>query len=1192
MKLKISGINKFTSLKLSGRRSKLIFATASAAAIAVVAFFVVSLVQESKDDQIKIGDTTITQDQISQYQKLIEEHLQSNPDESFGGDAAQVALDDLILNAAFKKEAKDRNMPLNVDDILAYTGDEIKDESQKQVFWGQFQKRDLMRRVRVENEAYKIKFADVLIAKKDVVMVTANFDTPLTSSASPAEAQRYYNQARDRLVKEILPLMESGAARQAIADASDVSTDFARDKGNDNNPDPYFEKIVTHAIYLKGLSGNDSFNDVDDTSYIKGNVGTLHDTDEKIAELKNVGDHTGVFAAKIGAYAIIRLEAKMGGDYSSWEEFLDNYKRKYVLSFGHVIKTAVSKKVKSGLNKALVSATSVGLQKAQAHPGNHSGCGAGHHVRVEIDAINVDTGTRIGGAKIRMHQPNNGGSGSCPEVNATRTTKGSGFESYGPNFPHCYNGLPTWTVTRDANPDRYDRASNFKQHNYAFEPGNWKNGFPNSWIPETANNTSIKLRLRYKEKPEPDPDIGANCKRLVVHIPNYSGGDRASFKVAIKDGNQNIGGDPPEGGWDYSFSNVAEGQNHVVHLFQDGKAKSGQLRYRIKVWTQAGFSDLAYDSGVQSENGCFKAQCSDLEIDERAGGAILDESGTAGNRTYAVKAGSPLTASIRATNRGNNTLNKVPAGYHLRAIRAHSGWPLDSPWISRDIEPNGSARAEFDFDAETSITSYQLVYYIGYAGYPPWNPYPVSPSVENPVGPRNMGQGFGFPEFCRVTINTYKEFDLRPSLGSIQLLPDEEEPSQVRLSGTVDNVAPDPATVNANVTRRVTKNGSTFQTWSGTYPLGSRTFNDTASISSHNIGDNYCATITVSPAYGWAGPNGNTINLDPPSRTAGPDCSEVSDRPYMRVYGNDIMAGGDFTGTSCRDDNGGVFGYQSGNSAKRGSAAQLAIIANNIVNGFNSAALRSSPMPVPRAPNGLTFANTPSLGSFGGSLCATNFFDDTQHPDGHADKETVSGPVTRSVNSLSRPQTKVNGNLTLTSSGSFTGKRAVYVDGDVFINGNIAYDQSSYASAIPNFSLIVKGNIYIAPTVTQLDGLFVAQPESNGAAGEIYTCATGIGNPVGRPQLYNVCGGAQHDNSSPDRQLVINGSFVAKYVYFMRTHGSLRDSSGSNEAQTKANAAELFRFSPEMYLSVPAFKETGGSGAGGYDYITTLPPIL
>jgi hypothetical protein len=145
--------------------------------------------------------------------------------------------------------------------------------------------------------------------------------------------------------------------------------------------------------------------------------------------------------------------------------------------------------------------------------------------------------------------------------------------------------------------------------------------------------------------------------------------------------------------------------------------------------------------------------------------------------------------------------------------------------------------------------------------------------------------------------------------------------------------------------------------------------------------------------------------------------------------------------------------------------------------------------------------------------------------------------------------------------------------------------------------LVVKGDIRIDPGVTQLDGLFVAQPGDFGG-GTISTCANSGGSFVGG--LLSTC---RH-------QLLVNGAFVAQKVNLLRSYGSLRNSysgetyngtrpSGSTCSQdagpasflTTDCAAEVFNFGPEMYLMHPSVTPSSGPTKGIWDYVTALPPI-
>jgi hypothetical protein len=160
----------------------------------------------------------------------------------------------------------------------------------------------------------------------------------------------------------------------------------------------------------------------------------------------------------------------------------------------------------------------------------------------------------------------------------------------------------------------------------------------------------------------------------------------------------------------------------------------------------------------------------------------------------------------------------------------------------------------------------------------------------------------------------------------------------------------------------------------------------------------------------------------------------------------------------------------------------------------------------------------------------------------------------------------------------------LYVDGNVVISNNLIMESSGWTTtdSIPTFDLIVKGNIYVQNNVNQLDGWYIAQPKNDGTKGEITTCAKPGGG------LYNLASSELYTNCAT--QLVINGSFTAKKVHFLRTANSLRD--GSLREAAPGKAAEVFRFSPETYLAKHALPQSAVTGVGSTDYYTTLPPVL
>src|SRR5690606_32751320 len=107
----------------------------------------------------------------------------------------------------------------------------------------------------------------------------------------------------------------------------------------------------------------------------------------------------------------------------------------------------------------------------------------------------------------------------------------------------------------------------------------------------------------------------------------------------------------------------------------------------------------------------------------------------------------------------------------------------------------------------------------------------------------------------------------------------------------------------------------------------------------------------------------------------------------------------------------------------------------------------------------------------GAMHCATNFMDLRSE---NAQQINNSSPT---VGNLPNGESYYEGDVLNLSGGNFTGRKVLYVSGDVVINSNIEYNTSPWGSVenIPNFTLVVDGNIFINRNVTQLDGLYVAQ---------------------------------------------------------------------------------------------------------------------
>lgn len=348
-------------------------------------------------------------------------------------------------------------------------------------------------------------------------------------------------------------------------------------------------------------------------------------------------------------------------------------------------------------------------------------------------------------------------------------------------------------------------------------------------------------------------------------------------------------------------------------------------------------------------------------------------------------------------------------------------------------------------------------------------------------------------------------------------------------------------------------------------------------------GETYCVYIEIASG-GYVGPDGKVVQAFGLADDF--KCATVKNKPYFKAYGKGIRTGGGFTG-ACNSSGllAGWNNYSGGQN--RGSGSELSALARIKITGVASAQANST-----NDPTRITFANTgsgvektegtdsPKLGgNYGGSFC----FDDVKAP---ADAQAVEGsPTVNTAGSqkFASGQVVGDGSTKTISKGR---QQSIFVTGNVYIKSNIQYSSYTKRSEIPSFVVRASGNIYIDPSVTRLDGLYIA-------GGKIYTCATSLtGEKPSVDDLYDAC----------NKQLVVNGALMAKQINLMRTFGSLRNSvageSGSSASRPCANgnnqkicAAEYINFSPEMYLANPALMPPN-SGTGQYYSAVSLPPVL
>ncbi len=576
---------------------------------------------------------------------------------------------------------------------------------------------------------------------------------------------------------------------------------------------------------------------------------------------------------------------------------------------------------------------------------------------------------------------------------------------------------------------------------------------------------------------------------------------------------------------------------------------------------------------------CYQAACS-IDILEAPG---LPEGGVIGGENF--------TFNLTITNTGWPRASILPDGVGGNQLTGSDGGgdfdfaPLDffssgAEYVPRADQGGNSVTRTFSMAAPDDINSRTLSIYPDYYGR----------------------FAIGWPP-CNATVHTYQHFRLEPRVNSVTAN-DYEDPTEINYKTIVDQrteVQPWASTpqysVPANSTRSLIwkRGGVTQGTLQGpTNNNGLPRFNDvtyddtyenTSIPRDFRAGDQFCAVISVYPATGQIGPGDDIRNpAGLSSDDTGPNCGRVVDRPYVRYYGSDVFAGGQF-GSPGAGTNGDIKTYikratnvPEGSTYGAGSGVEFAAFALGLIQvtsdqstGFTSASLRST---APSPPSGLSFASTAlgMGGNYATTRSVTDYFNETKK---------IDTPKTDNVNSLNLSTLADNqqswvsplgiNKTNLTNGGGYNVRHAVYVEGDVLISGNIVYAGSGAGGwatldSIPNFSLVVRGNIYIANNVTQLDGLYVAQPTSGTTGGRIYTCTRPDGSLFAPGEVFDNC----------RTKLKVNGSFIAQDTRLLRTYGTLSD---VGVAQLPQAAVDANPGHDMVWTFGPATRPNGPSGS-------------
>lgn len=676
-----------------------------------------------------------------------------------------------------------------------------------------------------------------------------------------------------------------------------------------------------------------------------------------------------------------------------------------------------------------------------------------------------------------------------------------------------------------------------------------------------------------------------------------------------------VSGNTPPGYVTYSVG-PSPGNTPGTFTFRYPNPSGPDRLLYIESWENTGSSnEYQYSGGEGSKSSsrtqvggpCYAASCS-INVDPEV----------VANPTSVI-GGDQIDATVTLRNGGFDVLRTPISGATLGVVLGGTVFGPSGSFAAAPYKLNAtiSGAAPYEVTIPIKITAPNSPGTFSISGYPAYYNTSTSSVSFSLYGFRGGGgQQYGLPCTSNLaTVSVKVPFKLIPN-ASLTKPGSDENPGTLTYLTYIDNQPNPGVTVSAPQTSVFQRSpgtnlvpGSPNNT-TGPFDPGNPASNTTLSgiynIPTLVAGDEYCARITLtSYNTGFIASGGVVVDQrlihdpDQDLYITRERCFTVKNWPYFKVQKTSIEAGGDFSASNPTCNSGGTLASWNNNNGvyshgAAGSGANFTALARGTNIGVASAVDTTTPI---QSPLGLSFANTgvplnaaaansPVYGgNYGGQNCLTDF---TAPSTASADVEEYSA------------NTPVAGRVI--NAGE---DKAVYVTGDVYIENNITFGGSTNWSLtgvnkVPSFILKASGNIYVAPGVTQLDGVYLA-------GGTFYSCGLPSYAPVAKDNLFSSC----------KNQLTVVGMVIAKKINFMRTYGSLRDggvgaaatNSCSNAGTRVPNghlnnpsaglggnaltcAAEVFRFSPEAYLGEDVRTQPQNNGAIKYDAITGLPPIL
>ncbi len=319
------------------------------------------------------------------------------------------------------------------------------------------------------------------------------------------------------------------------------------------------------------------------------------------------------------------------------------------------------------------------------------------------------------------------------------------------------------------------------------------------------------------------------------------------------------------------------------------------------------------------------------------------------------------------------------------------------------------------------------------------------------------------------------------------------------------------------------------------------------------IGQRVCFGLSVKPYINTSSTNYKHSALD---------CVTISKSPSAQIHGGGLLvANGKVVGGSSRQ-------YSTNKSF--GSWAEYDITANGTVDQMVASAMGygldgKTPDPDSKNLQKLTFANTPSYGSFGAANTLSHslvtggltnpykFFVDSAV---NLSASTGALTVTPSGLGSTYGETKVykhSSDITLNASTLPLGKQIVLIaeNSNIYINGNQTYTNLiNGPKSLPQLVLIAyNGNIIINESVTNVDAWIIASSETDDKKGQLWTCHI---KPANSAQC--------------DDQLAVNGPVMVDYLRLYRIYGSDYSRPLGFGSGGLNDPAEIFNLRPDAYI--------------------------